>query len=140
MGFNYGRGVGEMLESMGHRAESVMAYVFAQAPGVPNLWDRFTRYDLTHPGQAEVGTVHFAPNSERDYDWGNRREVPSRCDDWLAYPEFPGHVRWVNCEEWGGGNIRAHHRWWFKHLPHVDGEMDGISNNWWNYVLDPAIL
>lgn len=140
MGFNYGRGVGEMLESMGHRTESIMTRVFAQTSRAANLWERFTRYDLTHPGKAEVGTVHFAPNSERDYDWGNRRSVASRCDDWLAFPAFSGKVRWVNCDEWGGGDIRAHHRWWFEHLPHVDGEIGGIYNNWWAYVLDPDII
>ena len=29
------------------------------------------------PGQAALGNVHFAPNSERDYDWGNPRPSPA---------------------------------------------------------------
>ncbi len=32
MGFNYERGVGEMLESFGHRAENIMAHVFRDVP------------------------------------------------------------------------------------------------------------
>jgi len=28
MGFNYERGVGEMLEDLGHRAESILSHVF----------------------------------------------------------------------------------------------------------------
>jgi hypothetical protein len=140
MGFNYERGVGEMLEDLGHRAESIMSRVFAGKRGEANLWERFTRYDKTHPGKAECGNVHFAPNSERDYDWGNRREVVSKCDDWYSFPNFKGATRRVNCSEWGDGDIRLHHLWWFKHFPHVAGETDGIAHNWWSYIIDPNLV
>jgi hypothetical protein len=136
MGFNYERGVGEMLENLGHRAESIMRQVFQGREEEDNLWERFTRYDMVHPGRSEVGNVHFAPNSERDYDWGNRRMVQSNCDDWYNYPDFTFESRSVNCAEWGNGDIRLHHMWWFKHFPHLDGEIGGISHNWWDYVLD----
>jgi hypothetical protein len=137
MGFNYERGVGEMLEDLGHRAESILSRVYRETSGAENLWERFTRYDLTHPDQSEVGNVHFAPNSERDYDWGNTRQVLSYCDDWHHFPNFPREARWVNCEEWGNGDTRLHHLWWFRHFPHFEGEWWGISQNWWDYVLDP---
>ncbi len=137
MGFSYERGVGEMLENFGHRAEAIMERVFAGVPEERNLWRRFTRYDRIAPGAAEVGTVHFAPNSERDYDWGNPRWVWSRCDDWLHFPDLRGRGRWVNCAEWGGGDIREHHRWWLRHLPRAPGETDGIAHNWWRYIVDP---
>lgn len=140
MGFNYERGAGEMLENLGHRAESILSRVFHVSDGEENLWERFTRYDLTHPGHADVGTVHFAPNSERDYDWGNERYVYSYCDDWYDFPMMQGHERRVNCEEWGNGDTRLHHLWWFKHFPHIEGSKEGISNNWWEYVLDPNKL
>jgi len=135
MGFNYERGVGEMLEDLGHRAESIMAKVYAGKRGEANLWERFTRYDKTHPGRAECGNVHFAPNSLSDYEWGSRRKVVSRCDDWLSFPNFQGLERKVDCREWGNGDIRLHHLWWFRHFPHMDGETDGILNNWWEYVI-----
>jgi hypothetical protein len=137
MGFNYERGVGEMLEDLGHRAESILSRVFASVRGEANLWERFTRCDKTHPGRAECGNVHFAPNSLRDYDWGNMRRVPSRCDNWYRFPDLSGEPRLVNCTEWGGGDIRAHHKWWFAHFPHYVGESDGISWNWWEYIIDP---
>ncbi len=137
MGFNYERGVGEMLEDLGHRAESIMAHVYRDRRSKSNLWERFIRYEKTHPGRAECGNVHFAPNSERDYDWGNRRKVLSRCDDWLNFPDFEGLTRKVNAAEWGNGDIRAHHMWWFERFPHVNGDTDGIANNWWHYVGDP---
>jgi tetratricopeptide (TPR) repeat protein/Cdc6-like AAA superfamily ATPase len=137
MGFSYQRGVGEMLESFGHRAESILEQVFSRAPGEANLWERFRRYDLLAPGQAEVGTLHFAPNSQLDYDWGNPRMVPSRCDDWLHFPNMPNKVRQVNCAEWGDGDIRLHHKWWLKHLPRATGRTHNVDNNWWTYIIDP---
>jgi hypothetical protein len=137
MGFNYERGVGEMLESYGHRAESIMAQVYKSKRGVANLWERFISYDQVRPGQAEVGNVHFAPNSQRDYDWGNRAKVLSRCDTWLNFPDLSGRPRQLNCTEWGNGDTRQHHLWWFKHFPHVAGQTGGLENNWWQYVVDP---
>ena len=137
MGFNYERGVGEMLEAFGHRAESIMRHVFRHTQGEANLWERFSRYDQTHPGRAEVGMMHFAPNSVRDYDWGNKTTVLSCCHDWHNFPHLTGQARPVDCREWGHGDIRAHHKWWFHHLPHVAGSANGISYNWWEYIIDP---
>lgn len=137
MGFNYERGVGEMLEDFGHRAESILSRVFRRHPPHENPWQQFCLHDRIAPGRAAVGSVHFAPNSQRDYDWGNPRPVPSTCDDWLDYPLLSGERRIVDAFEWGGGDIRAHHRWWLKHLPSVTGETHGVSNDWWQYVVDP---
>jgi hypothetical protein len=135
MGFSYQRGVGEMLEDLGHRAESIMGKIYERTWGSANLWQRFSRYDKIAPGQAEVGMMHFAPNSLEDYDWGNQTNVPSKCDDWLNFPNFKGTVRQVNCADWGNGDIREHHKWWFKHVPHVAGRINGVSNNWWTYIV-----
>ena len=140
MAFNYERDVDCMLENFGHRVESIMSRVFASHPPEQNLWALFTRYDKTHPGQAHCGNVHFAPNSERDYDWGNPRPVISYCDDWLTFPELPGRARWVDCREWGGGDMRLHHLWWLSHLPRVGGATFGVGNNWWSYVIDPNLV
>lgn len=140
MGFNYERGVDCMLENYGHRVESIMSRVFSAHPPERNLWERFTRYDKSHPGQAQCGNVHFAPNSERDYDWGNARPVVSYCDDWLNFPDLPGRARMVDSREWGGGDMRMHHLWWLGHLPRVEGETFGVSNNWWSYIVNPNLV
>jgi hypothetical protein len=137
MGFSYERGVGEMLENLGHRAESIIGHLFRHTSGDANLWQRFSRYDQTHPGRAEVGIMHFAPNSLRDYDWGNPTYVPSRCHDWRNFPNFQGEAHQLNCQDWGNGDIRAHHLWWFRLLPHVAGSANAISHNWWEYIIDP---
>jgi hypothetical protein len=138
MGFSYERGVGEMLEDMGHRAESILEKAFEGLPAIQNLWKRFIRYEKTAPGKAALGNIHFAPNSQRDYDWNNPGSVSSECDDWLKnFPNFKGEVRKVTASEWGNGDIRKHHVWWFKHLPKAAGRKNGILNNWWQYVMDP---
>ena len=138
MGFSYERGVGEMLENMGHRAESIMEKTFEKVRGEGNLWKRFVRYEKTHRGQAALGNIHFAPNSERDYDWNNPTTVMSECDDWLYnFPEFKGLTRAVTAAEWGHGDTRKHHIWWMKHLPKTKGRKNGIHHNWWQYIANP---
>jgi hypothetical protein len=129
-----------MLESWGHRTESILAQVFRDQSGDDNLWERFTRHEKSHPGRAEVGTVHFAPNSSRDYDWGNPRPVVSRCDVWYHFPDLQGDGHRVACSEWGGGDIRRHHQWWLSHFPCLLGEYNGISYNWWQYVVDANLV
>lgn len=143
MGFSHERGVGEMLENMGHRAESIMDKVFQNMPEDQNLWKRFTRYAKTHPGKAACGTIHFAPNSLRDYDWNNLTPVWSECDDWLYnFPDFKGadFLRQVTAADWGNGDIRQHHLWWFNHLPKTSGSTNGILNNWWMYLMNPNLV
>jgi hypothetical protein len=156
MGFSYERGVGEMLEGFGHRAESLVSKAFncqdfipwAYNPGRvpatvssnPNLFERFISFDQIAPGKAGVGSIHYAPNSERDYDWNNPRQVPSSCYDWYNFPNFHNEFRTVGPEEWGNGDIRVHHKWWLKHMPKVAGRTGGVANNWWQYVMDPNLI
>jgi hypothetical protein len=137
MGYNYQRGVGEMLENYGHRTESIMKHVYRQKKGEKNLWEQFIRHEHANPGKAEVGWMHYAPNSERDYDWGNKRKVMSRWHTWQNFPNLEGEARSVDCKDWGEGDIRLHHKWWFKLLPHITGSHDGIFYNWWQYTVDP---
>ena len=139
MGFNYERGVGEMEEAFGHRIESIMTRVYERKSAAANIYKHFITYDKQSPGMAQVGWMHYAPNSHTDYDWGNRSVVTSACDDWLNYPNLSGATRQVSTGDWGNGDIRAHHTWWFNRLPHVAGRVDGIRCNWWHYAihLDP---
>ncbi|MDQ7780673.1 MAG: CRTAC1 family protein [Planctomycetota bacterium] len=142
MGFNYERGVGEMLENFGHRTESIMKRVYGrwdrkQPYDKLNTWEKFTLYDKLKGGKSGCGDMHFAPNSEKDYDWGNRREVVSSCEDWVNYPNMTGETRTVLCTQWGDGDCLAHHTWWFCHLPKADGRgPDGKLANWWEYAFN----
>ncbi len=145
--FNYERGVGEMLEDLGHRTESILRYVYGSwSAQETHTWNRFTLYDKVLPGKAACGNVHFAPNSDSDYDWGNVRYVDSTADYWLnvfpaGYPtEINNYKRSMNRTEWGNGDIRLHHVWWFTRIPHAPGSITeyGMTrlNNWWAYIQD----
>jgi len=146
MGFNYERGVDCMLEDFCHRSECIMSRVYHPASWwfptwpITNNWDRFRMIDKVAPGEAACGFCHYAPNSQSDYDWGNTTYVWSMCDDWLYnWPNLLGAVtkRWVNCSEWGNGDMRLHHKWWLNHIPKRSGvNPDGKQNNWWKYLCD----
>ena len=156
MGFSYERGVGEMLESFGHRSESMISRVFNSQDFVvwayqssrvpptmnpnPNLFQQFASFDQIAPGKSGVGTIHYAPNSDRDYDWNNPQLVPSNCYGWYTFPNFANDIRQVNASEWGNGDIRAHHKWWLKHLPKTAGRTNGVANNWWQYIMDANLV
>lgn len=168
MGYNYAYPVGNMLEDFGHRMEFNMCKVFSSTRTFDinklknantainidynslNLWERFVAVDIILPGKAGVGTMHYAPNSLKDYEWQNTAQVCTYSPDWLLYPNFSGKNITAGCSEWIG-NIstersaffeaeREHHKWWFRHIPHLKGkicDVDGNEylNNWWSYML-----
>ena len=137
MGYNYQRGGGDMLENLGHRAESILEQAWRSKQGEANLWKRFSRYDKANPGRAEVGGMHFAPNSAKDYDWGNKTKVKSRAHTWKKFPNLEGEPVLVDADTWGKGDTRGHHMWWFDLLPHITGGDNGMAYNWWKYIIDP---
>jgi len=146
MGFNVERNVAEMLENQCHRTEAALSRIYGgwQVDKLDTTWARFAANEK-QSGTAAVGTCHYPPNGEKDYDWANPRFVESTADDWLHYPNLTGRKRTFNCEEWAGPYKTAKgepywHRnylcWWFKHLPKAPGvnSDDGRLNNWWEYV------
>jgi len=140
-GFNYERGVAEMLEDAGHRQEWIMSNVVGGFPDYTkdysqyNEWEKFTAYDKVAPGKSGVGDVHHAPNSPSDYKWDIQESVDSYCDNWYNYPDLSDPAIKVNCETWGKPYALNHKKWWFRHLPHAPGKNaeTGLYNNWWTY-------
>jgi len=141
MGFNYERGVAEMLHSNCHRVESTMSRIYGgkwRVDELTNNWARFAANHKQSKGVAAVGTCHWPPNAEKGYDYGNKRFVNSSADDWLNYPNLTGKKKKVNRENWGGPNYhRNYMKWWYSHLPSAKGwNKDGRLNNWWRYLYD----
>lgn len=145
MGWNYERGEGEMLESYCHRIESVLSLtvgkgIWDHKRNGDNIWNRFTRVDKDFPGESEVGSVHYAPNSRSDYDWDNPTPVWSYADDWLTYPNLPRKRKLMSNKDWGSlpgvPAIVRHHKWWMEHIPKASGVTDGFYNNWWEYIVN----
>lgn len=141
MGFNYERGVAEMLHNLCHRTESTMSRIYGgwKAEELTSNWARFAANAHQSGGEAAVGTCHYPPNGEKDYDYANPRTVMSSADDWMNYPKLTGEKKPVNCETWGGPDYhRNYMKWWFARLPRAPGTHpeDGRLNNWWRYIFE----
>jgi hypothetical protein len=140
MGFNYERGVAEMIHNLCHRTESTMARAYGgwKAEKLDTNWARFAANAHQSGGTAGVGSCHYPPNGEKDYDYSNPRVVRSDADDWLNYPNLTGAKKDVTCETWGGpDHHRNYMKWWFARLPHAPGvNRDGRLNDWWEYVFN----
>ncbi len=140
MGFNYERGVAEMLHSCGHRTESIMeeTYDFWDITQARHDWERFTQNVGQSPSVA-CGSVHYPPNGVQDYDYTNATPVTSTAIDWeLNFPNLTGQTSTVNRSTWGGVDYhRNFMNWWYRHMPHHPGSNnhDGFQrlNSWWSY-------
>ena len=139
MGFNYERGVAEMLENLCHRLEATMTRQYGgwRIDELGHDWARFAANEA-QSGTAAVGTCHWPPNAEAEYDFRNPRIVPSTADDWLSYPRLTGRLTPVNRDKWGGPDYARNYLfWWLRHLPRAPGVApDGRHANWWKYVFD----
>ncbi|RFC52373.1 MAG: hypothetical protein DVB22_000740 [Verrucomicrobia bacterium] len=141
-GFNYERGVAEMLHNASHRTECTMNRIYGQwdLKRPRNNWEKFSANAVQSGGVAGVGTCHWPPNAVHDYDYSNLREVESWADDFLNYPELTGKTKKVSVRTWspeGGDTHRDYMRWYFERLPKAAGvNADGRVNNWWRYLYD----
>jgi hypothetical protein len=141
MGLNYERKMSLALESYGHRFESVMRHLYGRwdyKADQPNNWEKYTRFEKTHPGLANIGNIHFPPNGRHDYDWVNKTPVTTCADGWDFYPAIKSELtRTVDCSEWQCSH-EGYMKWWFSHIPHFAGinDADGHLNNWWRYVVN----
>ena len=139
MGFNYERGVAEMLENLCHRVEATMSRTYAgwQANRLDHDWARFAA-NQAQSGTAAVGTCHWPPNAEREYDFDNPRVVSSSAPYWRDYPSGANAPERVSRQTWGGPDYaRRYFNWWFAHVPRAAGQSaDGRQQNWWRYVFE----
>jgi hypothetical protein len=140
MGFNYERGVAEMLHDLCHRTESTMSRVYGgwEVDKLTTNWAKFAANNIQSKGIASVGTCHYPANAEDGYDYSNPREVESDADDWLNYPNLTGKKKKVSREDWGGPEYhRNYMKWFYTRLPHAPGvNEDGRLNNWWEYIFN----
>ncbi|MEW6745266.1 MAG: hypothetical protein AB1486_21140 [Planctomycetota bacterium] len=142
MGFNYERGVAEMIHDLGHRLEATMSHVYEplggpwRAEGLRTDWERFSALEIYHPGRAGVGNCHFPCNGESHYDYDNARAVTSFAEDWLSYPDLTGRRSLVSAATWDAKDRHlAYMHWLFTHLPRAPGRNEeGMLCNWWEYL------
>ncbi|MBN2445678.1 MAG: Ig-like domain-containing protein [Phycisphaerae bacterium] len=152
-GFNYERGVAEMIHSQGHRTESVMSETYGGWDVNRNLhlWDRFA----WNIGQTTISTIygvgscHLPANGDDHYDYANPQTVWSYANLWETmdpndpddFPDISGSPVEVSRATWGGPDYqRTYLKWWYAHMPHFAGRnnQDGYDrlNNWWEYIFN----
>jgi len=137
-GFNYERGVAEMLHNTCHRTEATLNRTFGpwklETPS--NDWELFSANAGQSRGLAGVGTCHWPANAEKDYDYTNPRVVQSWAEDFLNYPRLERRARPVSAATWtrGPDPHADYMRWYFTLLPRAAGEKAGRQNNWFKYV------
>ncbi|HPM31846.1 MAG TPA: hypothetical protein PLJ60_16040 [Chryseolinea sp.] len=139
MGFNYERGVTEMMHDLCHRTEGTMSRVYGgwQAEVLNTSWAKFAANEIQSK-VAGVGSCHYPPNAKEDYDYANDRLVSSSAEDWMYYPLSTGKRIMVNNATWGAPDHEGKYlNWWFKHLPKRVGiASDGKLNCWWRYIFE----
>jgi hypothetical protein len=140
-GFNYERGVAEMMHDASHRTESTMnrAYGPWNLKDPKNNWEKFSANHDQSGGVAGVGTCHWPANAKGDYDYGNPREVASWADAFLSYPKLKLVRKQVSRATWSRGPDYHldYMKWYFAHIPRAAGvNVDGRQNNWFKYIFD----
>lgn len=143
--YNYGRGVGEMLENHMHQLEHVLNYAdgrdFTPEDKWSELlfWGKFVGSDVSHKivtKPARCGWTHYAPNSESDYDWENPRFVETDIEDWK--PEGFGKTQRMNADRWDRDPIKWR-VYWMQAIPSLGNGLTYKGKplrSWWSFVAD----
>lgn len=81
MGYNFERGLPEMIHDYGHRAEYTMLKVYTSRARtrIYTNFDRFAK--ATSYAYSGCGTTHFPPNAPADYDYSNMAQKLTMCND-----------------------------------------------------------
>lgn len=150
--FNCQRDVAEALENHTHQIEHLLNHIDGRDTAPPErwpdllFWGKFVGSDFSHkmvPVRTSdgrqvyrCGWIHYAPNSERDYDWANPRVVETDIEDWR--PEGIGRTRTLNCERWQCNDLRWKVYW----MQNIPGAGHGLADrgrpltNWWIFKGD----
>ena len=67
--------------------------------------------------------------------------TPESTDEqeWLLkYQDFEGESLRLKPVTSGDCLRYPYLMWWYEHVPKFSGEYNGVSNNWWSYIGEPA--
>ena len=143
-GFNYERGVAEMIHDLCHRTENHGQRAFGSwdLANPQSAFDWFSsNYLETTSGPYGVGTCHVPANADGHYDYGDTRVVDSFAQDFANYPAMTWETQPVSRDTWAAGTSPDYHRdymkWYFSMMPRNAGaDADGRAANWFKYIWD----
>ncbi len=166
-GVNIDRGPSEALHNRGHQLESQLSFIEKNKQNQNELfWNKFVGVRATGGPLGRVGTTHFPPNTNVDYDYGNLNLVESDINNWK--PDggdktkvnvdtwtkrdyvVPSNIFWNNKVD----NVKddSGYKWfiyWFQAFPNQNSNIPFTTNagkqttltNWWDifYNWDDAV-
>jgi len=143
-GFNYERGVAEMIHDLCHRTENHGQRAFGpwNLAYPDSAFDAFSSNLLdTASGPYGVGSCHVPANADAHYDYGDPRTVESFAFDFANYPAMTWQTQPLSRDTWLMGSAPDDHRdymnWYFSMVPRNDGtDADGRAANWFKYIWD----
>lgn len=143
-GFNYERGVAEMIHNLSHRTENHGQRAFGNwnLANPVTAFDKFSANHLESSGRtAGVGTCHVPANADGHYDYGDSRSVTSTAFDWANYPATTGATTTVSRNTWGVGPAPDYHRdylnFYLGTMPRNPGTASTMRQaNWFKYIWD----
>ena len=146
MGPSVERAVSEAVHNFTHRAENTMKKVYGSwsQNSTSHSWNKFGLVKALSPNYSYsgCGSSHYPPNGTLNYDYSNASTVLSNCDDFANYPNLGDPLQVsqpVACSVWGCTAF-GYHGYWFGHFPANAGcGPDNVSNDWWNYIANPAV-
>ena len=97
------RWYGENIHNRGHQIEAQLTYVDRINNGNDKFfWQKFVGYPEGDPQPynrgGRVGSTHYTPNSQGDYDYDNTQNINSDINDWR--PDGNGEKSIVNRDTW----------------------------------------
>ena len=124
--YNYGRGASEAVEDHMHQIEAVLRHVDEKL-----FWEKF----VGKVREGRCGWAHFPPNGEHDYDWANRKPIPTDIEDWT--PDG-GPKQTLNSQRWSDDSL-TWFIYWMQNLPGRGNDVtfrDRPLTNWWRFIGD----
>ena len=135
------------IHSLGHRMEFTMSLIYHSygwdTTDRNNNWEKFVQGISTKNvdrfgSHYACGSIHFPPNTKKEYNYLDSNIVPSYCKSFFDYPIIDNtNKEEINYNSWGT-NETGYYQWWFSHIPTASGRgADGVLQNWWTYFIDP---
>lgn len=144
MGPSPERGVAEAAHNFGHRMESSMTRVYGswEQNRILHNWEKYALVKELSPNfsYSGCGNIHYPPNGQSGYDYGNTGATQSNCDDFVNYPSLNNPLlvlQPVSCARWNCDHL-SYLEYWFSHLPsNPSCDLDKMNNDWWIYFAQP---
>lgn len=132
--YNYGREIDSAIHNHGHQFESIFRDLNYEI--FENRFIGKVPYTNSTTLSARCGNVHYPPNGEADYDYGNKNYALSECINWN--PEGTVSTTEINCDFWSCSH-KEYLVFWMQNFPGFENGLTYSNRkmrNWWEFIVD----